>query len=98
MTEPGRRKAKKTTPKAARQQRFVAAVLRERRAQDRQWGGDKHDDTHSLEDFFCYIDRQMSAARSTVDRDSPFRRLVKIAALAMAAHEMLQRENGGSDD
>ena len=73
--------------KRRRQEDIIAEVLHERVRQDRQWGGPEHDDTHSADDFAMFIRRQANRLH-----EDPRGRMVKIAALAVAAVEMLDRE------
>jgi hypothetical protein len=56
----------------------------ERDTQDRQWGGASHDDTHVMADWHQYINYQSDLMEC---RD----RLVKIAALAIAAIDSIDR-------
>lgn len=80
-------------------QTTIEAIDNERRDQDRQWGGPGHDDTHVPEEWLAYIARQMSFAKTQVvhcggpqSRDAVVRmRLAKIAALAVAAIESIDR-------
>lgn len=74
----------------------IQSVLEERRRQDAQWGGPEHDDAHDIEDWFVFIDRQLDAARELIGNldgsDADLRaRFVKIAALAVAACEVMDR-------
>lgn len=86
--------SRKTT-KFTRQGIVIRKLLSERRRQDRQWGGDKHDDNHSARDFLSFIEKQVDRAKGICeiceDIDA---RLIKIGALAIAALEMLMREQG----
>ena len=67
---------------------FIVEVLGERVLQDNQWGGKAHDDLHNHKDWRSYIRYQLRA-------DGPFeKRLVKVAALAMAAFESNRRKHG----
>lgn len=61
------------------------ALCAERRAQDAQWGGREHDATHTIEEWQQYLHDH--TARLTNDPD-PKQRLIKIAALALAAAEV----------
>jgi hypothetical protein len=73
----------------------------ERAAQDAQWGGAAHDDAHDSGDFLEFIGNQAGKAIADYDKaaDTPeaeaaaFRaRFVKIAALANAAIESIDRK------
>lgn len=77
----------------------LGEVLAERTKQDAQWGGPDHDDDHSPEDFVRFIGAQ--AVKCEYGRGPNVReRLVKIAALAVAAVESLDRQmrDYGTDD
>lgn len=65
----------------------------ERQNQDRQWGGPEHDDRHTFFDFKELIDRQASfIQKSRGDSAGNLQRLVKIAALAVAVIESIDRK------
>lgn len=77
------------------------AILRERAAQDSQWGGAAHDDEQEPHDWLAYIDKQRRHAfRDTAPMatgSKPYNeamraRLVKIAALAVASIESMDRK------
>lgn len=82
----------KSERKASRQRRILREIQIERRRQDRQWGGDKHDDRHAARDFCDFIQKQIRYMQGLGTDNQPRERFVKIAALAMAAAEMLDRE------
>ena len=75
-------------------------ILTERNQQDIQWGGPSHDDTHVSMDWLSYIDYQTDKAiRETaglMDEKSMIfytrDRFMKIAALAIAALESIDRK------
>ena len=70
-------------------------VVSERAAQDAQWGGAHHDDEHTFGDFTTYISKQVNRINEIpTDRRERF---IKIAALAVAAVESIdrQRERNG---
>jgi hypothetical protein len=70
-----------------------AAVLNERRYQDEKWGGPEHDDTETEENWQKYITEYANAQGRSESYD--FRkRMVKIAALALAAIESVDRKAG----
>jgi hypothetical protein len=77
-----------------------AAVRAERAAQDAQWGGAAHDDEHDAGDFLEFIAIQAGKAVHDYDKaktceeeNAAFRaRFVKIAALAWAAIESIDRK------
>jgi hypothetical protein len=73
----------------------LAEVANERAAQDVKWGGSAHDDTHTTYAFLQFIeDRRGMAmyADSIDDRALARRRLIQVAALAVAAIESLDRK------
>ena len=70
-------------------------VLAERVRQDRKGYTAEHDDEHDLIEFLDFIEPRLERARNPLDTAAPLRRkmLVEIAALAIAAIEMLDRRN-----
>jgi hypothetical protein len=72
-----------------------ADILGERMAQDRKWGGPRHDDQHDASEWVGFIvDRASMAdeAESGEKGDAEYRkRMVQIAALAVAAVESMDR-------
>jgi hypothetical protein len=83
--------------------RVLLDLLKERDAQDAEWGGPAHDDGHSAYDWFHYIDRQIQKAeieRNVArEKGEPWltyrARLIKVAALAVAAIESHDRVLAG---
>ena len=74
-------------------QSALSSIVRERAAQDDQWGGPAHDDAHCPQDFMGYIQRQI--AKAEVGRMEDMRgRMVKIAAIAVASIESMDRKAG----
>jgi hypothetical protein len=79
-----------------------AEIEAERARQDAQWGGPAHDDEHSLWDWFGYIKRQVTLAGfgaewahlrgKSITSSMQRERLIKIAGLAVAAIESLDRK------
>lgn len=72
----------------------LSEVAAERARQDEQWGGPEHDDEHVPFEWNGFIGLQLDAAdRATVKRDrAQWReRMIKIAALAVAAIESHDR-------
>ncbi|RKP46662.1 hypothetical protein D7S86_24540 [Pararobbsia silviterrae] len=70
--------------------RITTEIIAERDRQDYQWGGPAHDDRHSSFEFLTYVARQVdlgAAAKASTHRG----RLLKIAALAMAGIEAIDR-------
>lgn len=68
-------------------ERAADDIAQERAAQDQQWGGPAHDDEHASADWVWLIRSQIDAA----DPNDPRGRLVKIAALAIAGIESIDR-------
>jgi hypothetical protein len=69
---------------------FVALQLNERVKQDEKWGGRWHDDSHVECDWRNFIKKQLSASHDGGPEEFE-RRMVKIAALAMAAFTSSKR-------
>lgn len=68
-------------------------ISRERAAQDEQWGGKTHDDSHERFEWLDWIHKQESRAFDVFDKPAAFEsRMVKIAALAIAAIESSRRQ------
>lgn len=80
---------------------ICAEIMTERFRQDAQWGGPEHDDQHSAWDWNRFIKYQLDAATNIVLNakmgDEPISkgtwrgRMIKIAALAIAAIESRDR-------
>jgi hypothetical protein len=70
----------------------------ERVKQISQWGGSEHDDTHFANDWARYIDHQLELGYGEDNNEDGSHnwseRFIKIAALAIAALESLERKNG----
>jgi len=86
---------------ATRMPPVVQDVLAERAAQDRQWGGPAHDDTHAPDEWLQFIEKQIERASDQIGGtddglgDTRYREaLIKVAALAIAAVESLDRHHG----
>jgi hypothetical protein len=71
------------------QVKVIAQVIQERRMQDRQWGGADHDDTHTHIEWLNYIHYQQNRA---LNKDKRRDAMIKIAALAVAALESIDRK------
>lgn len=72
---------------------FSELVL-ERAVQDAEWGGPAHDDRHDWYDWRQFLYKQMTALSMEYNDDRRRKRFVKIAALAMAAVESIDRKAG----
>lgn len=68
----------------------IIIINDEREAQDRQWGGPVHDDTHDPDHFFRCIEHQIDRVRT--ENAHSRMRMVNIAALAVAAIESMDRK------
>lgn len=76
---------------------IFADVAIERLSQDKKWGGPKHDDKHSARDFVMFIQEKSNIAATKAyyaDWDDVRKRLIQVAALAVAAVESLDRKYG----
>lgn len=69
-----------------------ADILTERMAQDRKWGGPKHDDAHEVSEWVVFIQEKLDRAEEADDDAGYRRRMVQVAALAVAAVESLDRQ------
>jgi len=81
-------------------------IKAERRVQDAQWGGPEHDDNHTLSQWLDIIDRhksrlwhvlvkqQMGYLADQEAHQQSRDRLLKIAAICVAAIEALDRQDG----
>ncbi len=75
----------------------VNEIMGERARQDEKWGGPEHDDLHNPEDWCNYIidyatwAKQMAAYHSF---DKYRRRMIQVAALAVAACDSFDRKTG----
>jgi hypothetical protein len=75
----------------------IEEIKQERIRQDEQWGGAEHDDQHSSSLFMSLIEKQAYKAY-TPNGDGKFRkRFIKIAALAIAAVESIDRKETSDD-
>jgi hypothetical protein len=83
------------------QDSILLAVVMERRAQDKQWGGPEHDDEHDAHDWENFIIHQLANSMTGVtksngkkDLSGVYRqRMIKVAALAVAAVESYDRKH-----
>ena len=75
---------------------ILEEIKKERERQDLRWGGPSHDDKYSMRDFIQWIEDYAGWARmmdSIENYDEERRRLIQVAALAVAAVESLDRKN-----
>lgn len=76
---------------------LLAEVAEERMRQDGKWGGPAHDDQRSTAEFVQLIEDYAGWARTMAGMRSPEkaeRRLIQVAALALAAVESSRRMRG----
>jgi hypothetical protein len=74
-------------------------ITNERARQDDKWGGAEHDDQHTTTEFCGFIQDYAAWARRMDQMNSPDkarRRLIQVAALAVAAVESIDRKTGGA--
>lgn len=69
----------------------VYDVIEERQRQDKQWGGPEHDDAHDIWNWCVYIEKQVKRIEEDGYNGKERERFVKIAALAIAAIESIDR-------
>jgi Domain of unknown function (DUF3846) len=74
-----------------RRLRVFGALDVERAAQDKQWGGPSHDDEHARPEWLDFIEHQIQRAGWETTNVGYRNRLIKIAALAVAAIESHDR-------
>lgn len=70
-------------------------IQAERDRQDSKWGGAQHDDTHSTAEFVQLIEDYAGWARVMAvmgSLDKARNRLIQVAALAVAAVEVIDRK------
>lgn len=70
---------------------IVDEIDAERDRQDAQWGGPEHDDEHTVGHWFNFIDYQSDRWEESTSIAESRERLVKIAALAIAGIESIDR-------
>lgn len=71
----------------------VLEVIAERVRQDAKWGGPAQDDQHDLEEFCNIINqRTLAMARGFETKGHARKRMIQIAALAVAAVESMDRK------
>lgn len=81
-------------------QRNLRTILREieierHYGQDRKWGGAKHDDEHTDRDWVFYITKHLGKAVTWPFNAGVFRKqMIRVAALAVAAIQALDRASG----
>jgi hypothetical protein len=63
-------------------------IENERMEQDKKWGGPKHDDTHTHEEWMTFIYHHLAKSKTSEQRRY---QLVRVAALVVAAIESNDR-------
>ncbi len=72
--------------------RIIQDILEERTRQDKKWGGPEHDDQHNIIDWSNIIKIWNRKVRNDdVSLEEARRRFIQVAALAVAAVEVLDR-------
>jgi hypothetical protein len=77
--------------------KIIEEIVGERKAQDAKWGGPEHDDHHGPDDWIGFINDKLTKAEEAaeVDETNPDaifrRRMLQVAALALASIESLDR-------
>jgi hypothetical protein len=69
-------------------------IRAEREAQDAEWGGTAHDDTHTQFDWWDFIKQHNDRSIRGQKRDDYRKQLIRIAALAVAAVQAFDRKKG----
>ena len=72
----------------------LGKIAAERGRQDQKWGGPDHDDEHRWFDWLNFIREHTEKARTVTDPMRYRQRLVEVAALAAAAIQALDRQEG----
>ncbi len=79
-----------------KQNSIIEEIIKERKKQDEQWGGQEHDDKHVPADWLVYIMKFMGRMGQATQH--PFEKkvyrdcMIKTAALALAAIESIDRQ------
>jgi hypothetical protein len=71
---------------------IINEITAERVNQDIEWGGSEHDDKHDWFDWRQFLYKQMTNASMAYKEEQRRACLIKIAALAMAAVESMDRK------
>jgi len=83
-----------TCPEMERRVKIMNDIQAEREYQDRQWGGEDNDDDNTLNDWTNFLFRYTSNAIHAPSEAEQRRQLIKVAALAVAAVESFDRNEG----
>ncbi len=67
-------------------------IKEERSKQDDEWGGPGHDDGHTISDWAEFIRNHAYRAETAISISTARYQLVRVAALAVAGIEMLDRQ------
>ena len=85
----------------SKRQQILLAIDLERKRQDDKWGGPEHDDQHQIDFWVQLIQDYAGWARVMAgmgNRQKTRTRLLQVAALAVAALEKMDREDGWVDE
>lgn len=72
---------------------IIVELLKRRTAQDKRWGGAKHDDTHDELDWQEFVRKQVDDAENADTSEQWRDRMLDIGALALAAIEWADRKD-----
>ncbi len=78
--------------------KVVRHVKQERERQDSMWGGPKHDDEHTSNEWLAFIEDQAKDAGKAKLKERYRMGLVKVAALAVAAIQSFDRKQEDEED
>jgi len=79
--------------KTIRRSEIIRDIFAERNRQNEIWGGAEHDNKHGLSDWIRFIGHQVNHMAGLKPSDDPRERLVRVAALAVAAMESYLRKD-----
>lgn len=73
-------------------EQLIKEIVLERVSQDQQWGGADHDDFHNQHNWCEYISYQLDYVADNLTPEAFEQRMIKVAALAVAAIESSRRK------
>lgn len=73
------------------QEKILEEIKAEREYQDYKWGGPRHDDGHSANDWIAYITSYLGKNEMSYNNLDFRNDMIKVAALAVAAVEWYDR-------
>lgn len=77
--------------------KVIADILAERKCQDKKWGGPEHDDEHTADEWVQFIKDHAEAAPHYMRTNAAYlarKAFIRVAALAVAAVESMDRKGG----